>query len=118
MKPITPIALLTLIGLIAVTGCDSASSGTQSFGNSSDGPTTTLQSTGVKECDEVIAIIDGGLRSPEEGYLAKAARELLLNRAKEEIAKQVQQEKDPAKLVKACAEVKKTIDSQIAGGQN
>jgi hypothetical protein len=118
MKSPTLVALLTLITLLIGTGCESRSSGLPNMESSSDGQAVILQSTGVKECDEVIALIDSGLRSTDEGFFAKAARELLLNTAKEEIAKQVEKEKDPAKLVTACAKVKKNIDGQLSGGQN
>jgi hypothetical protein len=75
----------------------------------------SYQSSGVKECDEVIALINKSVKSPDEGYLAKAAREYVLNAARDEISKQVQQEKDPAKLSKACGEIKSSIEGQLSG---
>lgn len=120
MKRNSLASLLVLTSMIFVSACGSnpiEESIKESEKNLSD-MNTTYQSSGVKECDEVIALINKGLGSADEGYLARAARELFLNKAREEIAKQVQVEKDQAKLAKSCTDIKQSVESQLLGGQN
>jgi hypothetical protein len=114
------ISLSILVGLVFVSACGSNpidESIKQSEKTLSE-VNATYQTSGVKECDEVIALINKGLENPEEGYLARAARELLLNTAREEISKMVEMEKDKTKLAQSCADVKARINSGLLGGQN
>ena len=84
----------------------------------SESPAAGAPTTKGKECEEVLAVIEKGFQNPEEGYFEKAARELILNTAKDQISKLIQQETDSTKLAAACAEIKKTLGSGETGAQN
>ena len=49
----------------------------------------TDQSVGIPECDDVLAQIETELNDPNDGYAAKAVKEMILNRLKEAIRQSI-----------------------------
>ena len=108
------------IGLVVLTGCGlNPLADTKQEGEpAATASPMALGSTKVKECDELIGMIEQSLQNPEEGYFERAARELVLNTAKEQVLKLIEQETDLTKLASTCGEIKKGLDGQLTSGQN
>lgn len=66
---------------------------------------------GVPECDEVLEAIVSQSENPDAGYLEKAARQVILNKIRDEIKKSIEENKnDKVQLAKDCKELKTQID--------
>jgi hypothetical protein len=118
-----------LLLLVSVLGCSWISP----FGGSSDssksGDTKTEESsttddaidavvvtkTGVAECDELMAYISQLAKSPDDNYVTKATREFFLNRIREGIKKNVEENKNnPEEMAKHCKEYKTQLETYKA----
>lgn len=104
----------------AALGCGSLNpfSGSNSGSSSSSNSNKTLtdkavdtavgnSKIGVPECDEVMELIDAELNDPDDGVVAKAIKATVLNRIKDGIRENVEQNKtDKAEMAKTCKEFK------------
>ncbi len=111
---------VSLIFLALVLGCSSINpfAGKTDSSKSSDSTTDSglesviVEKTGVPECDELSAYVSKLMSSKDEGYVAKATREFILNRYREGIKKSLEENKDnPEKLAKYCKEYKTQLES-------
>lgn len=72
------------------------------------------ETTGVPECDEALNLIAEELNNPDDGYIVKAGKALVLNKIKETIKTAIEENKknnnnSNAELVKTCTDMKKQI---------
>lgn len=104
----------------AVEGDKTSKSGT-SGGNDKSLTDKTIESvadgetTGVPECDEVIATIDQQLNSKDDNWMSKAAKGYLFGQIKKSIKESVEKNKeDKTKLAEQCKDMKKQVDKALA----
>lgn len=65
------------------------------------------QKIGVPECDEVIDLLTSYANNPDDGFVVKAGKALVVNKIKESIKKAVEDNKtDKAEMAKTCKEAK------------
>jgi hypothetical protein len=68
------------------------------------------ESSGVAECDEVIAIIDQQLESKDDNWMSKAAKGYIFGQFKKSIKESIEKEKgDKTKLAEQCNDIKKNV---------
>lgn len=109
------ILLLTVIGCSSINPFADKSSQTSSNKTLTDKGVDAVvgeETTGVPECDEAMDMIASELNNPDDGYIVKAGKALVLNRIKESIKKAVEENKNKnstADLVKTCADFKKQM---------
>lgn len=66
---------------------------------------------GVPECDELIESLVAQSENPDEGYMAKAARQFALNKIRESIKKSIEENKgDKTQMAKDCRDFKDQVD--------
>lgn len=71
-----------------------------------------VEKTGVAECDELSAYVSKLMSSKDEGYVAKATREFIINRYREAIKESIEKNKEnPEKLAKLCSEYKTQLET-------
>lgn len=111
--------------LLVVLGCgwlnpfgksSSTNSGDAKTGESSTSDTAIesviVEKTGVPECDELSAYFSQLISSKDEGYVAKATREFIINRYREAIRESIEKNKEnPEKLAKLCKEYKTQLET-------
>lgn len=67
---------------------------------------------GIPECDEVFAMIAKEMDDPNDGYLVKAGKAVVLNKIKENIRTSIEQNKnDKQEMAKTCADYKKQVEN-------
>lgn len=123
-------ALVTVSGvlLVAALGCSSLnpfSRSSETKSGSSDTKSgqsktvtdkvveTTVGETkiGIPECDEVMDEITAEMNNPDDGYIAKAVKQTVLNRIKENLRESLEQNKsDKVEMAKNCREFKKQLE--------
>ncbi len=68
------------------------------------------ETSGVAECDEVIAIIDQQLESKDDNWMSKAAKGYIFGQFKKSIKESIEKEKgDKTKLAEQCKDIKKNV---------
>jgi hypothetical protein len=68
------------------------------------------ETSGVPECDEVIAIIDQQLESKDDNWMSKAAKGYIFGQFKKSIKESIEKEKgDKTKLAEQCKDMKKNV---------
>jgi ERCC4-related helicase len=66
---------------------------------------------GIPECDEVIDAITSELNNPDDNFITKAGKAVVLNKIKGSIKTSVEENKgDKAEIAKSCREFKKELD--------
>jgi hypothetical protein len=66
---------------------------------------------GVPECDELVESLVAQSENPDEGYMAKAARQFALNKIRESIKKSIEENKnDKVQMAKDCKDFKDQVD--------
>lgn len=115
-----------LILLVSVLGCGwispfGGSSDSTNSGDAKTGETSTVddtidavivEKTGVAECDELMAYISQLAKSEDDNYVTKATREFFLNRIREGIRKNVEENKgNPEEMAKHCKEYKTQLET-------
>jgi hypothetical protein len=66
---------------------------------------------GVPECDELVESLVAQSENPDDGYMAKAARQFALNKIRESIKKSIEENKnDKVQMAKDCKEFKEQVD--------
>jgi hypothetical protein len=126
MKNKIVLCVVLAMMLVVVLGCGwinpfSGSSESPQTGDSkTDGKSTSdkalesviVEKTGVPECDELMSYISRLAQSPDDNYVAKATREFFLNRIRESIRKNVEENKnDPEQMAKHCKEYKTQLET-------
>ena len=67
-------------------------------------------STGVPECDDAIAFITDQMNDSDDGYIAKSAKQVILNGIKAKIKESLEQNKtDKTKAADACRQMKEQM---------
>ena len=70
---------------------------------------------GVPECDEVIDLINAEMNNPDDNFITKAAKQTILNRIKDGIRENVEQNKtNKGEMAKTCKEFKIQFDKYKA----
>lgn len=104
-----------LILLISILGCSSynplagdANNMTNQAIESTVGGTTT----GVVECDQLLNALAEQSKKDDEDFMTRGARELILNRIRESVRKNVEENKtDKAAMARNCSEYRKQLDN-------
>lgn len=66
---------------------------------------------GIAECDEVIDAITSELNNPDDNFITKAGKAVVLNKIKESIKTSVEENRgNKAEIAKSCGEFKKELD--------
>ncbi len=113
-------SLAFTILLLTVLGCSSinpfADKAKQSNSNKTltdKGVDTVVgeEKIGIAECDEVIDSITSELNNPDDNFITKAGKAVVLNKIKESIKTSVEKNKgDKAEIAKSCREFKTELD--------
>lgn len=101
------ITLFIALGLVvaAALGCGRIWPGSDS--NTGNANAQPVAKTGVKECDEFIDVLNEEQKAPDEGFIARKAREFIIDAAKEAIKQNIEQNKnDKEKIALGCKEAK------------
>ncbi len=76
------------------------------------------ETSGVPECDEVIAIIDQQLESKDDNWMSKAAKGYIFGQFKKSIKESMEKEKgDKTKLAEQCKDMKKQVMKALEEGK-
>lgn len=123
MKSTTTLTLATVILAFAVLGCGFNPFGGKSQSNTASNKTLTDQGVdtvigeekiGVPECDEVMDMLTAQMNNPDDNFVVKAGKGLVLNRIKQGIKESLETNKnDKVELTKTCKEFKKELDKAI-----
>jgi hypothetical protein len=136
MKNKLSILIIVAIGLSLVLGCGisqrikeatGVDSKTDKSANSKSAPADDSltdktidavadgETTGVAECDEVIALIDAQIDDKDAGWMEKAAKGYALGFFKKAIKESVEKNKnDQTKLARECTDMKKQVEKALA----
>lgn len=108
------ILLLTVIGCSSINPFTDKASQTNSNKTLTDKAVDTAvgeQKIGIPECDEVIDAITSELNNPDDNFITKAGKAVVLNKIKESIKTSVEENKgDKAEIAKSCREFKTELD--------
>lgn len=73
------------------------------------------ETIGVPECDEVMDMLSAEMNNPDDNFIVKAGKAVVLNRIKEGIKKSVEDNKnDKTELTKTCKDFKRQLDKYKA----
>lgn len=65
------------------------------------------QKIGIPECDEVMDLLAAELNNPDDGYIVKAGKAIVVNQIRDGIKKSIEDNKgDKAEIAKKCTEAK------------
>lgn len=113
-------SLAFTILLLTVLGCSSINPFTDKSGQTNSNKSLTDKAVdtavgeekiGIPECDEVIDAITAELNNPDDNFITKAGKAVVLNKIKESIKASVEENKgDKAEIAKTCREFKKELD--------
>jgi hypothetical protein len=77
------------------------------------------ETTGIDECDEVIAMIDAAISDPNDGWMAKATKGYVFGILKKGIKEEIEKNKDdPKKLAQECVDMKKQVVKALEEAKN
>lgn len=108
--------------LIVTLGCGFADRFTGGSGDGSGSSNKSLddraidtavgeEKIGIPECDEVFALITQEMNDPNDGYLVKAGKAVVLNKIKEGIRTAIEENKnDKTEMAKTCTDYKKQVE--------
>lgn len=101
--------------LISILGCSSynpLAGDSNTMTNQAIETTVGGTTTGVVECDQLLNALAEQSKNQEEDFITKGARELVLNRIRESVRKNIEENKtDKAAMGRNCSEYKKQLDS-------
>ena len=113
-------SLALTILLLTVLGCSSINPFADKAGQNNSNKTLTDKAVdtavgeekiGIPECDEVINAITSELNNPDDNFITKAGKAVVLNKIKESIKSSVEKNKgDKAEIAKNCREFKTELD--------
>lgn len=108
------ILLLTALGCSSINPFAEKSAPTNSNKTLTDKAVDTAvgeEKIGIQECDEVIDAITSELNNPDDNFITKAGKAVVLNKIKESIKTSVEENKgNKAEIAKNCREFKKELD--------
>ena len=65
------------------------------------------QKIGIPECDEVMDLLSAEMNNPDDGYIVKAGKALVVNQIRDSIKKSIEENKgDKVEIAKKCTEAK------------
>lgn len=65
---------------------------------------------GIKECDDVVDILNQQINDPDESFVAKAVKRTVLNQFREQLKQSLEQNQtDKKQVAQFCAEFKKNL---------
>lgn len=113
-------SLALAILLLTALGCSSINPFADKAGQNNSNMTLTdkavdtavgEETIGIAECDEVIDAITSELNNPDDNFITKAGKAVVLNKIKESIKTSVEKNKgDKAEIAKNCREFKTELD--------
>lgn len=72
------------------------------------------ETTGVKECDEVVAIFAEQTKSTDDNWATKATRDYIIGQMKKSFRESLQQnEQDKTKMAEQCRDYKAQLEKQL-----
>lgn len=127
MKETFVTAISSTILLLCVLGCSlmdraqksvTGSENTNSNKTITDkGVDTTVgeEKIGVPECDEVVDMLTAEMNNPDDNFVVKAGKAMVLNKIKQSIKESVEKNKnDTVEMAKNCKEFKRELDKYKA----
>jgi len=112
------ILLFTVLGCSSIDPFAEKSTATNSNKTLTDKAVDTAvgeEKIGIPECDEVINAITSELNNPDDNFITKAGKAVVLNKIKESIKNSVEQNKgNKAEIAKSCREFKTELDKFIS----
>ena len=125
MKNKFAIALVILLLIVVALGCssinplsDKGKSNQASNKSLTDKGVDTVvgeEKIGVAECDEVIDMLTAEMNNPDDNFVVKAGKAMVLNKIKQSIKESVEKNKnDKVEMAKNCKEFKKELDKYKA----
>ncbi len=124
MKNKFTFALVFALLITAVLGCSSinplADKGKTPASNKSltdKGVDTVVgeEKIGVAECDEVVDMLTAEMNNPDDNFVVKAGKAMVLNKIKQSIKESVEKNKnDTVEMAKNCKEFKRELDKYKA----
>lgn len=124
MKNKFTFALVFALLITAVLGCSSinplADKGKTPTSNKSltdKGVDTVVgeEKIGVAECDEVVDMLTAEMNNPDDNFVVKAGKAMVLNKIKQSIKESVEKNKnDTVEMAKNCKEFKRELDKYKA----
>ncbi len=70
---------------------------------------------GVPECDEVVDMLTAEMNNPDDNFVVKAGKSMVLNKIKQSIKESVEKNKnDTVEMAKNCKEFKRELDKYKA----
>jgi hypothetical protein len=110
--------------LAVVLGCSSINPFSEKKSNTASNKTLTDQGVdaavgeekiGVAECDEVIDMLKEYANNPDDNFVVKAGKQMIVNRIRSAIKQSVEENKsDKLELAKNCKEFKTELDKAMA----
>lgn len=65
---------------------------------------------GIKECDDVVEILDAQINDPDESFVTKAVKRTILNQFRDQLKRSLDENQaDKTQVAKFCAEFKKNL---------
>jgi len=108
------ILLFTVLGCSSINPFADKASQTNSNKSLTDTAVDTVigeEKIGIAECDEVVDAITSELNNPDDGFVKRKGKAIVLNKIKESIKSSVEQNKgDKAEIAKSCREFKTELD--------
>lgn len=124
MKSTVTLTLATVTLAFAVLGCGFNPFGGKTQSNTASNKSLTDQGVdtvigeekiGVPECDEVMNMLTAEMNNPDDNFVVKAGKGLVLNRIKQGIKDGLEKnKKDKVELAKTCKEFRKELDKAKA----
>ncbi len=69
------------------------------------------QKIGIPECDEVMDLLAAELNNPDDGYIVKAGKAIVVNQIRDTIKRSIEENKgDKVELAKKCTEAKAELE--------
>ncbi len=69
------------------------------------------QKIGIPECDEVMDLLSAEMNNPDDGYIVKAGKALVVNQIRDSIKKSIEDNKgDKVAIAKKCTEAKLELE--------
>jgi hypothetical protein len=104
-----------LILLISILGCSSynpLAGDSNTMTNQAIESTVGGTTTGVVECDQLLNALAEQSKNADEDFITKGARELVLNRIRESVRQNIEENKtDKAAMARNCSEYRKQLDN-------
>lgn len=75
--------------------------------------------TGVPECDEVMDLLASYANNPDDNFVVKAGKQMLVNKVRDTLKASIEENKtDKVQLAKDCKEAKTELEKSLAGEAN